>query len=397
VKRIIAVVLPFLAATFLPAAALADTLMQAENMTPDAGTSSSVYNDGSVVTRAFWANGGANASYVGTATRLELRARGQQCEGAPRAVVLVDGVQRASFAVSATSYATYSQAVSLPDGNHTVRLAFTNDHGTSYCNRNLFADWVRVVGVPSGPTPPSGSVYFSDTFDRDADTFVPPWYWTIQAAPDRLQTVSSPVRKGSHSLKMTVPSSDNPNGWGSRADVYGPTTGAASVGEGDERWVGWSLYLPSNFQSQLTSRGWILLAEHGYATYLQPRVAYYFIGGPVGSGASVFELEIRPGSSNTPTTIFAMQPTYGVWMDVVAHYKFSTNPSVGYVELWVNGQQKTFSNGSQRYYTNTLEPGAPNRGKIQHANYRAAGSMGSSITLYQDEIKMGGSYAAVAP
>jgi hypothetical protein len=247
------------------------------------------------------------------------------------------------------------------------------------------------------PLPGTGTLFLSDTCDRDADTFVPPWYQTIQAAPGRITTTTEQVRKGTYSCKFSVLSSDNPNGWGSRADLVGPTTGAASIAEGDERWIGWSLLLPSNFQSQLSSRGWILLAEHGYATSLQPRVAYYFLGGPVGSGSSIFEMEIRPGTSNTPVSIFQMQPTYGAWMDVVAHYKFSTDPSIGYIELWINGTRQTFLNGSQRYYTNTLEPGATNNGKIQHANYRAAGSMGSSITLYQDEIKMGDSYAVVAP
>jgi hypothetical protein len=260
--------------------------------------------------------------------------------------------------------------------------------------KKLAAMLAAILVVPLVAAMLADPVYFQDTFDREADTFVPPWGSVIQQASGRITTDSRQARKGTHSVKFTVLDSDNPHGLGTRADLVGPSSGPASFCEGDERWVGWSLLLPSHFLSQISSRGWILLAEHGYAGYkLQPRVAYYFLGGPDGG---VFEMEVRPGTSNVPTRIFEMTPTYGKWMDVVAHYKFSSDPAVGYIELWINGQRQTFNDGSQRYYQNTLEANAPECGRLQHASYRAAG-MANSVTIYQDEIKVGDSYDAVAP
>lgn len=245
---------------------------------------------------------------------------------------------------------------------------------------------------------PSDILYLEETFARDANTFVPPWDQVLREDTDRLTTVTSPApRKGTHCCRFHVLNTDNPGGWGTRADLVGPQDGEAALREGDERWVGWSILFPSDFLSQLGGMEWILVAEHGYATSLRPRTAYYFNGS--GSGGN-FELISRSGTSNVwenEMIIFSIPPTYGKWMDVVSHYIFSSDPSVGFVELWINGIRQTFADSSQRYYTETLEPGAPLLARIEHANYRSATSPSGTVTLYQDEIKLGNSYNAVAP
>jgi hypothetical protein len=251
----------------------------------------------------------------------------------------------------------------------------------------------------AAPAPPpddagGGPLIFSDTFDRDADTFVPPWAQVSEQAPDRITTDSSVARKGTHSVKFTVAGTDNPSGFGVRADLAGPSTGPAALCEGDERYIGWSILFPSDFTSQLSQNGWVAVAEDGFGSpYGYPSLNFAFDGGPNGGR---FVLDSRTGGLNNPQAIWSVNPTYGQWMDVVTHVKFSTDPSVGYVELWINGVRQTFSNGSQRYYQNTLLPGADTCGRIQHQNYRDP-AMSGTVTLYQDEIKMGTSYAAVAP
>src|SRR5215208_1699664 len=69
--------------------------------------------------------------------------------------------------------------------------------------------------------PPTAPLAFSDTFDRKADNFIPPWSRLVRAAPDRITTSSTHIRKGTHSAMLTVLDSDNPNGWGARADLIG--------------------------------------------------------------------------------------------------------------------------------------------------------------------------------
>lgn len=46
------------------------------------------------------------------------------------------------------------------------------------------------------------------------------------------------------------------------------------------------------------------------------------------------------------------------WTDLVAHIKFSKDPAVGFVELWVNGTQRTLTNGQLRMGAQTLDPGS---------------------------------------
>jgi hypothetical protein len=251
----------------------------------------------------------------------------------------------------------------------------------------------------AAPAPPpddagGGPLIFSDTFDRDADTFVPPWAQVLEQAPDRITTDSSVARKGTHSVKFTVAGTDNPRGFGVRADLIGPSAGPAALCEGDELYIGWSILFPSDFTSQLSQNGWIAVAEDGYGSpYGYPPLDFAFAGGPSGGR---FVLDSRTGGLNNPQVIWSTPATFGSWMDVVAHYKFSRDPSVGYVELWINGQKQTFRDGSQTYHQNTLLPGSIECGRIQHQNYRDP-NMGGTVTLYQDEIKVGTSYAAVAP
>ncbi len=87
----------------------------------------------------------------------------------------------------------------------------------------------------------------------------------------------------------------------------------------------------------------------------------------------------------------------GQWQDVVAHVKFSKSSSVGFVELWVNGQPVTLSNGSTRQYMNTINQDASGCGGWLPTLYDGSKGYWGWLTLYYDEAKVGTSYAAVAP
>ena len=87
------------------------------------------------------------------AAAVAVRARGDQCGGAPRMVVWIDGVKRLSRSVSATSWTGYRTDVAIPAGGHRVKISFTNDWRTSTCDRNLRVDRVRFVEVAAAPTP----------------------------------------------------------------------------------------------------------------------------------------------------------------------------------------------------------------------------------------------------
>lgn len=82
---------------------------------------------------------------------------------------------------------------------------------------------------------------------------------------------------------------------------------------------------------------------------------------------------------------------------MVVHIKFSTDPAVGYMEIWKDGAKQTFLDGTQKRFYQTFDPDATACGNLQLTNYRMKGMIPSAVTLYQDEIKVGESYDAVAP
>ena len=72
-------------------------------------------------------------------TVLTVRARGEQCSGAPQMVVSIDGTQRLSAPVASTTYADYTANIALSAGAHAVAVSFTNNTVTG-CDRNLWVD-----------------------------------------------------------------------------------------------------------------------------------------------------------------------------------------------------------------------------------------------------------------
>lgn len=142
-----------------PAAALADTIYQAEALTVSPSSSGYVLTDsaasgGKALKIHSNASASRSISVLEPSVTLIVRARGQQCSGAPRMTVSVDGTSRLSASVSATSYTDYRAALSLPAGNHSVKLAFSNDYRSSACDRNLIVDSVKLVAaVPSTTAP----------------------------------------------------------------------------------------------------------------------------------------------------------------------------------------------------------------------------------------------------
>ncbi len=88
------------------------------------------------------------------ATTLDIRARGDQCQGAPVMAVSVDGHRVGRVTVSTTSWTDYRLSVSLRRREHKVAIAFVNDRFVrGGCDRNLRVDEVSFIKVPAAPAP----------------------------------------------------------------------------------------------------------------------------------------------------------------------------------------------------------------------------------------------------
>jgi hypothetical protein len=244
----------------------------------------------------------------------------------------------------------------------------------------------RLSTAPSTERTVVDVLLFSDTFDRDADTFKPPWDLARRAATDRLTTDSTVVRKGTHSAKFQVHDSDDPAG---TTEPRAQLELQGRFCEGDDRYLGWSWYLPSNFPASMPSGSWITIGQIGSGPpgdYAPLHFSY--------AGSSINLINHLNGQWRT---VGSFPTQRGQWQDVVAHVKFSESTSIGFVELWVNGKPVTLSSGSTRQYMNTInQKNASGCGNWMLTLLRNKGYW-EWLTLYYDEAKVGTSYVTVAP
>lgn len=238
--------------------------------------------------------------------------------------------------------------------------------------------------------PANGATVFLDNFDRDADTFTGSWSSQNACADDRLTTDSTLKRGGTHSLKLTVKDGDvspctatsNPRSQVGKNDLFA---------DGSERWMGHSTYFPSDFPT-IGRDHWLIFSSYGF------RAPY--------NGSAPGKFRVKSGTSDSieygrderygHDAIWEGKIKKGDWNDLVVHIKFSTDPAVGYVEIYSDGSLQTLKNGKTRFYYATLKPDQTGAGSWNVSQYRSKGAA-SEITLHQDEVKVGTSYDEVAP
>jgi hypothetical protein len=86
---------------------------------------------------------------------LILRAKGTQCKGAPQVSISIDNSVVLTASVSSSSWNTYTSAVTLPAGYHSVQATFTNPYsfdkgnGPNRCVRELYLDALTVMSGDS--------------------------------------------------------------------------------------------------------------------------------------------------------------------------------------------------------------------------------------------------------
>ncbi len=146
-----------------PQASAADVVLQANSMAVTPSYGGTVHRDST-------ATGGSSLLLLSNSTAAKtislaassavtVRAKGQQCFGAPTMTVAVDGKAVISTAVSATAWTTFTTPVTISAGSHSLSVAFSNDFGIILCDRNLLVDTVTVtpavVSSPPSTSPPT--------------------------------------------------------------------------------------------------------------------------------------------------------------------------------------------------------------------------------------------------
>jgi endoglucanase len=116
-----------------------------------------------------WNNATASQSFTTeTSGSLAIRARGDQCSGAPKMTLRVDGIQVLSAGVSSTSFTTYDSTIQVAAGTHTLAVSYDNDYRSKRCDRNLRLDMALITTPDPAPAPtlsdePAASPTLSET------------------------------------------------------------------------------------------------------------------------------------------------------------------------------------------------------------------------------------------
>jgi len=217
----------------------------------------------------------------------------------------------------------------------------------------------------------------------------------VQACPGGVTVVTSPVRHGSYAARFEVADDDtnakcllvpteNP-----RAQLVGPF-GLFQLN--DDVYVGFSTFFPADFPT-VPANGWFQLHEDYGPPYVgSPTMEVDVYGDRLG-----MEANENDGSYHRIWTAGEDIHRGTAWEDIVLHIKWSTDPAVGFIELWHDGVQQTFADGQTREHLATFIPSINGLVDTVYMNqYRRAGVNLGSVVLYHDDIRVGRTYASVA-
>jgi endoglucanase len=146
---------------------LAASTATAAPVTVEAETLSLPSGSGQMVTGGLkiWSTATASGSVTSRAARrITVRARGEQCAGAPRMIVSVDGRTAIDVNVGSTAWSDYAADLALADGSHSLNVRFANDYRSATCDRNLIVDRVQLTSVAARPLP--GAALYVDPASR---------------------------------------------------------------------------------------------------------------------------------------------------------------------------------------------------------------------------------------
>jgi uncharacterized protein (TIGR03382 family) len=133
--------------------------------------------------------------------------------------------------------------------------------------------------------------------------------------------VTSPVAEGRYALKATVKQGDDPiNASGNRNElVY-----VSYETVGSEYYYRWKVMFPADYPSV---RAWQLFTQwHHDGCCGSPPVEFYVYGE---------EIRLRVNGADVWTAPLVR----GVWHELTFHVKWSSDPSVGFAELWHNRER----------------------------------------------------------
>jgi len=169
----------------------------------------------------------------------------------------------------------------------------------------------------------------------------------LEESPGTISVASDPLGQFGNVYKYAMP--DEPSGFGKeRCESKGTRNNGTNfrMSYNTEYYIGWrAMWNPMPIDP-----GWVAVWQmHGYGVTGQG--APLVLRAVNGDG----NLYMQNNANGVDTNFWHMPFKTGVWQGFVVHVLLSTNHSVGFVELWVNGVPQTFNNGQTRWYGPTWD------------------------------------------
>lgn len=241
---------------------------------------------------------------------------------------------------------------------------------------------------PAEPEPPVAEpgVEFSDGFE---DGTTEAWL-ELEKGAGLIEVVQDPVRAGENAVRLTTDPAVYDDGENPRTQLNGPVL----FDEGDEAFVGWSTFIPTD-APEVPEDVWTVFFEfHG-----EP-----FDGSPLPGTIGIDEqdgqqvLSFSRGEQYDFDVPWTAPLEKGRWIDFVMHVGFSQNEDAGFVELWMDGVPQTFTDGSTRLQQSTMMDGQDEGLFPILTNYSREDGIPGPYSVFHDNLRVAESYEiAVAP
>ncbi len=226
---------------------------------------------------------------------------------------------------------------------------------------------------PPPPQPqPAGEILFKATFDSTSGFAG----WYVQSLPGRASTSTSDPFEGARAARFEVRDGDvEPDTGSERSELSGPT-----FNEGEDLYFRDAIQIPANSTYQ---GPWQIIQQlHEENWSGSPGMAVFLDSQPA----------LRLGAGDgSPTYWTSSQLQKERWYELIYRVNLSRDPSVGFVEVWLDGVQQVLDNGQTRAYGQTIQT---TETYLKVGIYRSKSSTGTSIVEH-DSIVVGTSLAAV--
>jgi hypothetical protein len=225
--------------------------------------------------------------------------------------------------------------------------------------------------APAPEPAAGGAILFRGSFDSGFKG------WYVQSLSTRATLFGSGAFQGSQAARFEVRAGDvEPDTGSQRSEVSGPT-----FAEGQDLYIRDAIRVPA---ANTYNAPWQIIQQLHEEDW----------GGSPGMAVLLDNKHALKLGAGDGSPTFWQGPTLQTdrWYDLVYRVKLSQDPSVGFVEVWLDGIEQKLANGQTRIYGQTMQAAET---YLKAGIYRSKSSSGTSIVEH-DAIAVGTSLAAVA-